>query len=266
MKSIYLRNFVATAIMVSVCFLIVAFSFVGIGRNYLISEYREDMVNSAREVSRTAAAIAPSDSLNSWVLSMTLSSVSNSTGNQVFIADPNGVVVTCSDRRPVCEHMGYQMSPEILHQLSTNGSINQITNLGGLYESNRYVVAQPIIVADTGEILGYVFVTNVIDNMLGAWSTFLGVTAVVTAAVFIAALVISLIYSKRMARPLDEMAAASRKFARGDFSVRVKQEDDTADEMGSLIESFNKMADSLEMAEARRTEFIANISHELRTP
>lgn len=266
MKSIYLRNFVATAIMVSVCFLIVAFSFVGIGRNYLISEYREDMVNSAREVSRTAAAIAPSDSLNSWVLSMTLSSVSNSTGNQVFIADPDGVVVTCSDRRPVCEHMGYQMSPEILHQLSTNGSINQITNLGGLYESNRYVVAQPIIVADTGEILGYVFVTNVIDNMLGAWSTFLGVTAVVTAAVFIAALVISLIYSKRMARPLDEMAAASRKFARGDFSVRVKQEDDTADEMGSLIESFNKMADSLEMAEARRTEFIANISHELRTP
>ncbi len=266
MKSIYLRNFVATAVMVSVCFLVVALSFVGIGRNYLISEYREDMVNSAREVSRTAAAIAPSDSLNSWVLSMTLSSVSNSTGNQVFIADPDGVVVTCSDRRPVCEHMGYKMPPEILHQLAANGSINQITNLGGLYDSNRYVVAQPIIVGSTGAILGYVFVTNVIDNMLGAWSTFLGVTAVVTAAVFIAALAISLVYSKRMARPLDEMAAASRKFARGDFSVRVRQEDDTADEMGSLIESFNKMADSLEKAEARRSEFIANISHELRTP
>ena len=266
MKSIYLRNFVATAVMVSVCFLVMAFSFVGIGRNYLISEYREDMVNSAREVSRTAAAIAPSDSLNSWVLSMTLSSVSNSTGNQVFIADPDGVIVTCSDRKPVCEHMGYKMSPEILHQLTTNGSINQITNLGGLYDSNRYVVAQPIIVGSTGETLGYVFVTNVIDNMLGAWSTFLGVASVVTVAVFIAALIISLVYSKRMARPLDEMAAASRKFARGDFSVRVKQEDDTADEMGSLIESFNKMADSLETAEARRSEFIANISHELRTP
>ena len=266
MKSIYLRNFVATAIMVSVCFLVVALSFVGIGRNYLISEYREDMVNSAREVSRTAAAIAPTDSLSSWVLGMTLSSVANSTGNQVFIANPEGVIVTCSDRRPVCEHMGYKLPDDIMHQLSANGSINQITNLGGLYDTNRYVVAQPIIVADTGETLGYVFVTNVIDNMLGAWSTFLGVTAVVTAAVFIAALAISLVYSKRMARPLDEMAAASRKFARGDFSVRVRKEDDTADEMGSLIESFNKMADSLEKAEARRSEFIANISHELRTP
>lgn len=265
MKSIYLRNFVATAVMVSVCFLIVAFSFVGIGRNYLINEYREDMVNSAREVSRTAAAIAQSDSLNSWVLSMTLSSVSNSTGNQVFICDPSGTVVTCSDRSPVCEHIGFHIPEEILHQLRANGSINQITNLGGMYDSNRYVVAQPIKV-ESDDILGFVFVTNVIDNMLGAWSTFLSITAVVTLAVFIGALVISLVYSKRMARPLDEMAAASRKFARGDFSVRVKQEDDTSDEMGSLIDSFNKMADSLEKAEARRSEFIANISHELRTP
>ena len=265
MKSIYLRNFVATAVMVSVCFLIVAFSFVGIGRNYLINEYREDMLNSAREVSRTAAAIAQSDSLNSWVLSMTLSSVSNSTGNQVFICDPSGTVVTCSDRSPVCKHMGFHIPEEILHQLRANGSINQITNLGGMYDSNRYVVAQPIKV-ESDDILGFVFVTNVIDNMLGAWSTFLSITAVVTLAVFIGALVISLVYSKRMARPLDEMAAASRKFARGDFSVRVKQEDDTTDEMGSLIDSFNKMADSLEKAEARRSEFIANISHELRTP
>lgn len=266
MKSIYLRNFVATATMVAVCFLIVACSFVAIGRNYLISEYREDMVNSAREVSRTAAAIAPSSPLKSWVLSMTLSSVSNSTGNHVFIADPEGVVVTCSDRKPVCEHMGYSMPADIIALLDSTGSMNQISDLGGMYSSSRYVVAQPIIVADDSEVLGYVFVSNAIDNMLGAWSTFLEVAAFVTISVFIAALAISLVYSKRMARPLDEIAAASRKFARGDFSVRVKQVEDSTDEMGALIDSFNKMADSLEVAEARRSEFIANISHELRTP
>lgn len=252
--------------MVAVCFLIVACSFVAIGRNYLITEYREDMVNSAREVSRTAAAIAPSSSLKSWVLSMTLSSVSNSTGNHVFIADPEGVIVTCSDRKPVCEHMGYAMPADIIALLDSTGSMNQISDLGGMYSSSRYVVAQPIIVADDSEVLGYVFVSNAIDNMLGAWSTFLEVAAFVTISVFVAALAISLVYSKRMARPLDEIAAASHKFARGDFSVRVKQVEDSTDEMGALIDSFNKMADSLEVAEARRSEFIANISHELRTP
>ena len=115
-------------------------------------------------------------------------------------------------------------------------------------------------------LIGYAFVTNVIDNILGAWTTFLGIAAIVAVGVFAAALLMSLVYSKRMARPLDEMAAASRKFARGDFSVRVKQQEDPTDEMGALIESFNKMADSLEIADARRSEFIANISHELRTP
>ena len=62
------------------------------------------------------------------------------------------------------------------------------------------------------------------------------------------------------------MAAASRKFAKGDFSARVRQTDDPSSEMGMLIDSFNKMADSLEQSEKRRSEFIGNISHELRTP
>ena len=143
--------------------------------------------------------------------------------------------------------------------------MDMITNLDGMYAKERFVVATPVT-SSSGDVIGYVFVTNVIDNILGAWSTFLGIAALMAAGVFAAALLMSLVYSKRMARPLDEMAAASRKFARGDFSVRVKQQEDPTDEMGALIESFNKMADSLESAEARRSEFIANISHELRTP
>lgn len=266
MKSIYLRNFVATAVMVSVCFIILAFSFVGIGRNYVINEYRTDMVNSAKEVAHMASAVMQNDSLDSWRMGMTLSTISNSTGNQIFITDTEGCVVNCSDRAPVCKHIGAVIGSDILAQINTEGGYNQITNLGGIFDNNRYVVAMPIYEGSSSTLCGYVFINNVIDNMLGAWSSFLSVGLIVTAAVFAAALVISLIYSKSMARPLDEMAAASRKFARGDFSVRVRQEEDTTDEMGALIESFNKMADSLEQAEARRSEFIANISHELRTP
>lgn len=265
MKSIYLRNFVATATMVSICFLIIAVAFVGIGRSYLIDEYRDNMENSAAEVSRMASAIAQYDSLRSWSLGMSISSISNSTGNHIFITDENGVVVACSDRTMICEHINRQMPDDVLLMLTSSGRYDQISDLGGMYAKERFVVAVPI---ENGahEILGFVFVTNIIDNILGAWTTFLGVAAVVAMGVFAAALLMSLVYSKRMARPLDEIAAASRKFARGDFSVRVKQQEDPTDEMGALIESFNKMADSLEIAEARRSEFIANISHELRTP
>lgn len=266
MKSVYLRNFVATATMVSICFLIIACSFVIIGRNYIISEYRSDMEASAKEVSRTASAIAGSDDLNSFALGMSLSSIANSTGNHIFITDFEGKVLNCSDRVPICRHMGMQLPADVMEQLRFAGFINQIRSMGPLYTANRYVVALPIMDEYMPEEIGYVFVTNSVENMLGAWSAFLSVAALVTFCVFFAALLLAHIYSKRMARPLDEMASASRKFARGDFSVRVKQMEDPDNEMGALIDSFNKMADSLEKSEARRSEFFANVSHELRTP
>ena len=265
MKSIFLRNFMANALLVFVSFLIIALSFVGIGRTYVISDYRSNMENCAREVSRTAAAVARSDSLSSWALSMSISSISQSTGDHIFITDPEGIVVSCSDRNPMCEHLGVRIPEAIIREVS-GGLYDQLTDLEGLYHSRRYVAAMPILSPESSSLLGYAFVSNQVDNMLDAWSTFLIIAAIVGAGVFFAALLVTLIYSRHMAKPLDEMASASRKFARGDFSVRVKQTEDPTDEMGALIDSFNKMADSLEQSEQRRSEFIANISHELRTP
>ncbi|MGI5976429.1 MAG: ATP-binding protein [Candidatus Limivicinus sp.] len=266
MKSAYLRNFVATATMFTLFFLIIASSFVGIGRSYIINEKRSDIYNSAKEASWAATAVSQKDSLSSWALSMTLSTISNSTGTHVLVTDPQGMVVNCSDRVPVGRDLGKVIPQDILDQLVANGSVDQFTEMGGLLEKKNYVVGLPVFSIDKSSILGYAFVCNDEHEMLGQWSRFLGLVAVVTIAVFIAVLMMSYVYSKRMARPLDEMAAASRKFARGDFSVRVRQDDDPTNEIGALVDSFNKMADSLENAEERRSEFIANISHELRTP
>ncbi len=264
MKSIYLRNFVAIAALVSICFLLVALSFVGVGRQYVISEYRKNMERSAEEIARTSAAVALAEGMDSWMLRMNVSSVANAGGNQIYVTDAEGKICCCSDRDPVCEHIGMQIPPEVL-ELTRSGQLEKRSDLGGILKSRRYVAAKPVLSRE-GEVLGYVFVSNLAVNMLGAWSTFLNVAAAIAVVVFGIALAATMAYTRHTARPLDEMAAASRKFARGDFSVRVKQTEDPTDEMGALIESFNKMADSLEQAEKRRTEFIANVSHELRTP
>lgn len=265
MKSIYLRNFTATALLVLTCFILVAFSFVGIGRLYLIREYKSDMVASAEEVSRTAAAVGQNDSMNSWLLSMIISAISRSTGNHIFITDANGLVMSCSDQTPMCKHYGTLLPEDIMAEIKS-GQETEISTLGGMYTNPRYIVTHEITRESDGELMGYVFVTNAPDIILSNWSTFVLIATVIAVLVLCMSLAVSLVYSKRMARPLDEIAAASRKFARGDFSVRVKQQEDPTDEMGALIDSFNKMADSLQNAENRRSEFIANVSHELRTP
>ena len=60
------------------------------------------------------------------------------------------------------------------------------------------------------------------------------------------------------------MSVAARSFADGKFDARVRVKGQ--DEVAELAVAFNNMADSLENLEKMRSSFIANISHDLRTP
>ena len=172
MKSVYLRNFTATAVLVLTCFLLVAFACVGIGRIYFIREYQDSMTDSAREVSRTAAAISNTDSLSSWLLSMSISAIARSTGNNIMITDSQGTIVSCSDRAPVCEHLGKQIPLELIYSMESRENLI-ISDLGGIYKSGHYVVTASINSEEDDGIIGYVLVTSDTDEILGTWSTYL---------------------------------------------------------------------------------------------
>ena len=132
MKSIFIKNFATTALVLTFCFLLLAVSFIGIGRTYLIEDYRRDMMNCANEVSRTASATARMSSLSDWSLGMAISTIAGSTGNHIFITDSDGVIITCSDRYPLCEHLGRQISEQII-SLMEYGTFDELMGKKGLY-------------------------------------------------------------------------------------------------------------------------------------
>ena len=70
--------------------------------------------------------------------------------------------------------------------------------------------------------------------------------------------------ARRLARPVQHVAAATTRVASGDLQARVPVEG--GDELADLARSFNRMAASLEEARRREGEFLASVSHELRTP
>jgi len=80
------------------------------------------------------------------------------------------------------------------------------------------------------------------------------------------AFITSSITSLRLTNPLKEIAETARKFGHGEYEVRVQGYEKRKDEVGELAEAFNAMADNIAQSEARRSEFVANISHELKTP
>jgi signal transduction histidine kinase len=124
-------------------------------------------------------------------------------------------------------------------------------------------------VLHAGSVVGYLFVGTMIEPALNPGDReFL--TAVNKAVLFTAfGIVVLAVFAGsllvlQITSPVKRLSSASSRVAAGDFSVRV----DSAgkDEIGNLTRQFNKMAESLQRAEASRKRMIADSAHELRTP
>jgi signal transduction histidine kinase len=83
-------------------------------------------------------------------------------------------------------------------------------------------------------------------------------------AALIVAMLLILLISRSLTRPLTQLAAAAEDIAGGNYSRRVGIKG--SDEIGMLGSSFNRMAEAVERARKIQRDFLANVSHELKTP
>ena len=129
--------------------------------------------------------------------------------------------------------------------------------------NDYFTVGVPFVQASM--VLGAVFMqtpAQVIEA--GASGLLLPVIGVAAAVSLFAGLVLFLML-RQVLRPLNRLTDAARAMAEGDFAVRVPQEKSTR-EVKELSAAFNSMADELSQVEDSRREFVANVSHELRSP
>lgn len=134
----------------------------------------------------------------------------------------------------------------------------------GRLPSGEKVIAISIVTPDTaGEfsVIRIMASTARIDRHIAS----LIIIAAVTFGAILSLMMFSGMYFvKSIVLPVRQLGTTARRYARGDFSVRMPVQSD--DEIGELCEIINKMADELSQSEAMRNEFISGVSHELRTP
>lgn len=85
---------------------------------------------------------------------------------------------------------------------------------------------------------------------------------------FVAAIMVGVGKRVIFGRPIRKIAQAARQITEGDFSVRLQpfRKDGKKDELEVLVEDFNTMAEELSTIETLKTDFIANVSHEIKSP
>ena len=176
----------------------------------------------------------------------------------ILVTDASGKVLVGSDGNPSA-YLGDTALGTVVPQAEkgyfTVGTL-------GLFPTRRYTAASPVRIKDS--TIGYVFIsapaTTVVQTFRSNWQVYL----LSTMSTLLLAFIVTYWLTYRIVKPLRQMAAATRRFAQGDFSTRLSVSG--KDEVAELADALNHMAVSLSSLETMRRNFIASVSHELKTP
>ncbi len=205
----------------------------------------------------------------------TLRSFGRASGNRLTLVGRNGTVIFDSDVREgdLGRVENHALRPEVAEAL--RGRIGTSTRHSATIDQDLIYLARPVIppLDSTGAfgsaaVIRLSIPLTLVDSAIGEIRT-----NIMLVSVFVFGVVVIVIgfMSRRLSRPIDEMAAVAGHVRAGELDRRIAVRSN--DELGKLGETLNSMIDKLnqDIAQLRklervRTEFLGNVSHELRTP
>ena len=265
MKSTFSRIFFSAMLILLAALLAVGVSVQLLVKDFLTSQALNDLYADAEQLSALASAYHAQNRLLSDEFMVNLSVASQASGTDAVICDRNGTVLLCSDSPLGCVHQGMTIQDQGYLQQVLSSGYADTGKISGLYEDSRYMVALPFR-SPTGNSAGIVIVSTPIHGTQVILSRISNIFLSVSLLALLVAVVFMIITMRIQARPLRKIASTANAFGHGDLKARVSVDKGASQEVQALALSFNNMAASLEKSEQQRQEFVANISHELKTP
>ncbi len=277
MNSMYRRMMTVMVCLIALCMVLLGTGFSVLSYQYHQSEVQETIERDLTYISNYAsAAVSEGTTLNSEYFRSYISSVAMISNTTILLCQADGRIVHASGRDLDEQSLqGARIPAWASDSLLSEGKFSSTTSFNNLFRTECFVTGVPIVTyildpvtgeADSSRTTGLLYIaadaTAALDFLRNTVQLFL----VTAAAVLLISLVICSVTVQRMTDPLKVMRDAAHKFARGEVDTRVTQFTARKDEIGELAVAFNAMADSLAQAEQKRSEFVANVSHELKTP
>ena len=269
-RGLYWRQMFVTVGMVALTLVLMGVSFFSLSYNYARGQKTDELLVRAQAVSRLSVRYLESGRYLSMEdlqkdeqfrqLTVTAAVISEM---DILVCDTDGHVLLTTDTS--MEGKTVLIPPAVMDKVLTNGTWAGSSRLDQIYSSKQFIGGVSVVNPMTGETLGAVFTVSTSASIDNLWRAFAGLLLMTSCVVLMISFMASSITTMRQIKPIREMAQATRQYAEGDFDIRMNDYG-REDEIGELAASFNNMAESLQQTERQRREFIANISHELKTP
>lgn len=260
------------AMIVAVVFIGAAFSIVAIRSNMTASRM-ESLLVQAREIAFLASRMGDStlsqylnlDTPTSAYLQWKAQAVFQDYGAYILIVDRNGRVMdnmmsAMRSNPDTVQSLAASDVTEVLREVLTGKEIQ--TRIVNAQRGLIFTVAVPWVQQD--RVLGAVFIHTSAQLIEAEYRGILIQVMFGFALASLLALVSAAFYTRAIVKPLTVITGAAEAMSQGQFSQRAQVTG--VDEVRQLAGAFNVMAEKLQQVEENRREFVANVSHELRSP
>lgn len=266
--------------MIFLCLVLLGTGFFGLFYHYHIQDTQNDVrrnldyiASYANEAMRSGWTM---DSEEFWTF---LTLVSQVSGTTILLCQVDGQIIQASEPgQPASTLVGQTIPAWAVDAVLTDmQTFSGMTTFNGLFPTGHYTSGVPVwtytvsmtpqgklVGGDT--ICGLLFVATDTSSILTFMTETMQLFLLTSLIVLLITLIIGSIITQKQVQPINEMAAAAYRFAHGETDARASDYAKRPDEIGDLARAFNAMADSLAQSERQRSEFVANVSHELKTP
>ncbi len=267
MKTTFSRTVFTFIIILLVVLFLVSLSFHVLVNDYLSDRTIGELKNNSSTVAQVAAAYYADNTLSERDFFIQLSVAAELSQADIVICDATGHLVLCSDAPFGCSHQGLTItSRSFLQQIMQQEYVVSEGLIAGLYDESRHVVSTAIRQSAGGSVIGIVILSKPLASTVAVAQKLIDSYIFLAVLVVLVAIVVMLFYTKKASSPLRDMAKTATAFGHGNLAARAHVPECSPLEIQELALAFNNMAQTLEKSEYQRKEFVANVSHELKTP
>ncbi len=269
MKGLFFRNFIIYAIVICVSFAALGSTFTYQINGFALQE-KMNMLQDTMERAAESTVLFLESSMDAMQLQpaaklyrSTMTQLADDNDATIFVTDQAGKMLLVATRDGCYAQNGGVIPQKAVETVADKGSYYELSDLGGYLPGSHFVSGTVAALPGEPEILVFAAISS--DSTLLFFVNILSTFLLMTAIVLTLTLIVTYFVTWNQVMPLRVIAGASRRFARGDHSVRIPLPRHR-NEVYEMAVSFNHMADAIEQHQTMQRDLIANVSHDLRTP